>query len=264
MTSDANLFGCQFDFSKKVAIVTGGSSGIGYETARMLLAGGAKVLLTGRDEIKGEKAVRQLGEPGQKLNFLKADVSKTAQCKKIISSAIGQYGKIDIVVNNAGVFNANPIENVTEKEFDRIINTNLKGPFFVCKYAVPFLKENKGGSIINVSSDAGLQGNRLSSVYCASKGGLTIFSKALALDLASYGIRVNCVCPGDIATPMLDKDLKTRSDPEKYLETLTGSYPVGRLGRPEEVASVICFLASGISDFVTGASWSVDGGITAG
>ncbi len=257
------MFKYQFDFSGKVAVITGGSSGIGYETARMLLAGGAKVLLTGRDETKGEKAVRQLEESGQKIVFCKADVSKPAQCKKVICSAVKQYGKINIVINNAGVFKANPIEKVTEKEFDFMINTNLKGPFFVCKYAVPFLKKNKAGAIINVSSDAGLQGNRLSSVYCASKGGLTIFSKALALDLASYGIRVNCVCPGDIATPMLDKDLETRSDPDKYLETLTGSYPVGRLGRPEEVASVICFLASGASDFVTGAAWSVDGGITA-
>lgn len=257
------MFKHQFDFSGKVAIVTGGSSGIGYETARMLLDGGAKVLLTGRDGIKGEKAVRQLKEPSLKLSFLKADVSKPVQCKKVICSAVEQYGTIDIVVNNAGVFKANPIESVTEKEFDWIVDTNLKGAFFICKYAVPFLKKNKAGAVINVSSDAGLQGNKLSSAYCASKGGLTIFSKALALDLASFGIRVNCVCPGDIATPMLDKDLETRSDPEKYLEILRGSYPVGRLGRPEEVASVICFLASGASDFVTGATWSVDGGITA-
>jgi NAD(P)-dependent dehydrogenase (short-subunit alcohol dehydrogenase family) len=263
MASKAVIHKCPFDFSDKVALITGGSSGIGYETARMLLAGGAKVLLIGRNEVKGEEAIRQLGGLGQKSRFLKADVSKPVQCKKAINSAVEQFGKLDIVINSAGVFNSNPIENVTEKEFDWMMNTNLKGPFFVCKYAVPFLKNNKGGTIINISSDAGLQGNKLSSAYCASKGGLTIFSKALALDLASYGIRVNCVCPGDITTPMLDKDLKTRSDPEKYLETLTESYPVGRLGRPEEVASVICFLASGISDFVTGASWSVDGGITA-
>jgi NAD(P)-dependent dehydrogenase (short-subunit alcohol dehydrogenase family) len=253
----------QFKFSEKVAVVTGGSSGIGYETARMLLAGGARVVLTGRDGVKGEKAAKRLSKPGRKPYFFKADVSKPAQCKKVICAAVKEYGKIDIVINNAGVFKANPIENVTEKEFDWILDTNLKGAFFICKYAVPFLKKNKAGAIINVSSDAGLQGNKLSSVYCASKGGLTIFSKALALDLASHGIRVNCVCPGDIATPMLDRDLEKRSDPEKYLETLTGSYPVGRLGRPEEVASVICFLASGASDFVTGAAWSVDGGITA-
>ncbi len=264
MSLEPSFFKNQFDFSGKVAIITGGSSGIGFETARMLLAGGARVLLTGRDEIKGEKAVRKLGKgPCQKINFLKADVSKTGQCKKIICSTIEQYGKIDIVINNAGVFKANPIENVTEKEFDWIVDTNLKGAFFICKYAVPYLKKNKAGAVINVSSDAGLQGNNLSSAYCASKGGLTIFTKALALELASYGIRVNCVCPGDIATPMLDNDLETRSDSKKYLKALTESYPVGRLGRPEEVASVICFLASGASGFVTGAAWSVDGGITA-
>jgi len=262
MASEAVLLKCPFDFSGKVAIITGGSSGIGYETARMILAGGAKVLLIGRNEVKGEDTIRQLGGC-QNARFFKADISKPVQCKKAINSAVEQFGTIDIVVNNAGVFKANPIEDVTEKEFDWIVDTNLKGAFFICKYAVPFLKKSKSGAIINISSDAGVQGNKLSSAYCASKGGLTIFSKALALDLASNGIRVNCVCPGDITTPMLDKELKARSDPEKYLEALTGSYPVGRLGRPEEVASVICFLASGISDFVTGATWSVDGGITA-
>ncbi|MCF8090811.1 MAG: SDR family oxidoreductase, partial [Desulfotignum sp.] len=263
MNLEPSFFKNQFNFSGKVAIITGGSSGIGFETARILLAGGARVLLTGRDGIKGEKAVRELEkQPGPKVNFLKADVSKPDQCEKIVCSTIKLYGKIDIVINNAGVFKANPIENVTEKEFDWIVDTNLKGAFFICKYAVPFLKRNRAGAVINVSSDAGLQGNKLSSAYCASKGGLTLFTKALALDLASFGIRVNCVCPGDISTPMLDKDLETRSDPKQYLNALTESYPVGRLGDPEEVAWVICFLASGASDFVTGAAWSVDGGIT--
>lgn len=257
------MFNQPFDFSDKVAVITGGSSGIGYETARALLSGGAKVVMTGRDEVKGKEAVRQIGEPGKNASFLKADVSKVNQCQSIVFAAVEKYGKIDIVINNAGVFKANAIENVTEDEFDWIVDTNLKGAYFICKYAVPFLKKNNGGAIINVSSDAGLQGNKLSTAYCASKGGLTIFSKALALDLAPYGIRVNCVCPGDIVTPMLEKDLQTRTDPEKYLKALTGAYPVGRLGRPEEVASVICFLASGLSGFVTGSAWSVDGGITA-
>lgn len=264
MTLESCLGKQLFDFSDKVVIITGGSSGIGFETARMLLAGGAGVIMGGRDEIKGERAVRELEkQTGQKVHFVKADVSEPDQCETIINSAVQRYGKIDIVINNAGVFKANPIENVTEEEYDRIVDTNLKGAFFICKYAVPFLKKNRAGAVINVSSDAGLHGNTLSTAYCASKGGLTLFTRALALDLASYGIRVNCVCPGDIATPMLDKDLETRKDPEAYLNALTASYPVRRLGRPEEVASVICFLASGISDFVTGAAWSVDGGITA-
>ena len=258
------MYKYKFDFSGKVAVVTGGNSGIGVETVRMLINGGANGLFTGRDEIKGDIAAEQLKEPGSNLTFLKADISKPEQCKKVVFSTVEQYGRIDIVINNAGIFKANAIENVTESEFDRIVDTNLKGAFFICKYAVPFFKKNKSGTIINVSSDAGLQGNKLSSAYCASKGGLTVFSKALALDLASYGICVNCVCPGDISTPMLHKDLETRRNPEKYMEELTKSYPVGRLGQPEEVASVICFLASGISEFITGAAWTVDGGITAG
>jgi NAD(P)-dependent dehydrogenase (short-subunit alcohol dehydrogenase family) len=206
MTLESGTVKLPFDFSGKVAIVTGGSSGIGFETARMLLAGGARVLMSSRDEIKGGLAVRELEkETSQKVHFVKADVSKPDQCEKIINSAVQRYGTIDIVINNAGVFRANSIENVTEEEFDWIVDTNLKGAFFICKYAVPFLKKNRAGAVINVSSDAGLHGNKLSSAYCASKGGLTLFTKALALDLAFYGIRVNCVCPGDILTPMLDK-----------------------------------------------------------
>ena len=139
----------------------------------------------------------------------------------------------------------------------------VKGTYFICKYAVQKFRAQGHGSIVNVSSDAGLQGNKKLSLYCASKGAITIMSKALAVDLAPHNIRVNCVCPGDIYTPMLDADLQRESDPDAYLQGLIGPYPVGRLGRAEEVARVIVFLASEASPFTTGAAWSVDGGITA-
>ncbi len=263
MVSKEFILKQNFDFSDKVALITGGTSGIGFETARQLLFAGAKVVLTGRNKIKGDTAIQRLEQFAGNVSFLRADVSDVTQCKTVIQKTVERFDTINIVINCAGVFLATPIEEVTEKEYDWIVDTNLKGTFFICKYCVPILRKNNGGVIINISSDAGLQGNKLSTAYCASKGGVTIFSKALAVDLAREGIRVNCVCPGDIATSMLDEDLKTRARPEKYLAELTQSYPVGRLGQPEEVACVICFLASDASSFVTGAAWSVDGGITA-
>ena len=148
-----------------------------------------------------------------------------------------------------------------EADYDQLIDTNLKGTFFMCQTAIPELRKTSG-NIVNVSSDSGVQGNPLETLYCASKGAVTIFTKALAVDLAKENIRVNCVCPGDIDTPMLDQDLAQSDNPEQYLKTLTSRYPIGRIGKPEEVASVICFLASDASPFTTGAAWSVDGGIT--
>ena len=251
----------QLNLSDQVALITGGTSGIGLSAARFLLEAGAKVLITGRNAERGALALTELGQNKNTLNFFPADVSKVIDCKRSINKVIELYGKLDVVVNSAGIYIASPIEQVTETAYDQVIDINLKGTFFMCKYAVPELRKTEG-CIVNVSSDSGIKGNPLETVYCASKGAITIFTKALAVDLAKDNIRVNCVCPGDIQTPMLDKDMAQSKNPDKYLHELTSRYPVGRLGNPEEVASVICFLASDASPFTTGAAWSVDGGIT--
>jgi len=251
----------QVKFSDKVVLITGGTSGIGLSTARLLLESGAKVLITGRNAERGKAALTELEQNKEYLNFHQADVSKVLDCKLSVNKVVELFGKLDVLVNSAGIYMANPIERVTEAEYDQLIDTNLKGSFFMCKYAVPELRKTEG-NIINVSSDSGVKGNPLETVYCASKGAVTIFTKALAIDLAKENIRVNCVCPGDIETPMLDEDMAQSDNPEEYLRELINRYPVGHLGTPEEVASVICFLASSASPFTTGAAWAIDGGIT--
>jgi NAD(P)-dependent dehydrogenase (short-subunit alcohol dehydrogenase family) len=177
-------------------------------------------------------------------------------------------GGIDVLVNSAGVWMEGPAEEVSEEQWSEVIDTNLKGTFFMCRYAIPYL-EKSAGCIINLSSDSGLVGNDLASVYCASKGGVTLLTKSLAVELARKNIRVNAVCPGDVATPMLDRAVEEHGggQNDKYIEQLLEIYPERpgrRFTKPEEVARSILFLASGSVEAITGACLSIDFGLTAG
>ena len=251
------------NFAGKVAIITGGTSGIGLRAAITLLQCGASVALIGRQVEKGQAVMQELASYESQVCFIQGDISLVQHCQTVIDQTVAKFGRLDIVINSAGIYMEKAISDVEEDEFDQMMAINIKGTFFMCKYAVPYLRKSGGGAIVNISSDAGINGNCLCTAYCASKGAVTTFTKALALEAIHYGIRVNCVCPGDVDTPMLQQQLADVDRPEEYLRDMASLYPIGRIAQPQEIANVICFLASEGASFVNGAVWTVDGGLTA-
>lgn len=249
-------------FRGKVALITGGTEGMGYVAAEQFLREGARVCVTGRSEDKGRRALEALSKLGE-AHFVRGDVSVSEDARRMVQETIGRFGRLDVLFNNAGVYIEKSAEDMTEEEWDRLMDVNVKGTFLVTKFAVPHMKRQGGGAIINNSSDAGIIGNRNCPAYCASKGAITVMTKAMALDYAGSGIRVNCVNPGTIDTPMLEREVVASGDPKAYMERTVAESPMGRIGRAEEVARAVLFLASDESSFVTGASLSVDGGVTA-
>lgn len=256
------------EFENKVVLVTGASSGIGFETAKLFLEKGARVFMNGRNGNKLEKAISSIKDLSGRVEVLAGDVSAVEQCASMLEKVQETTGRLDVLVNAAGIWVEGRSDQMTERHWDETMDINAKGTFFMCRYAIPML-EKSGGVIINVSSDSGLVGNNEAAIYCASKGAVTLLTKALAVELAKRGIRVNAVCPGDVETPMLEKAYRDygEGDREAYYKALLSHYPQGeksRFTKPREVAEAICFLASPSVQAITGACLSVDYGLTAG
>lgn len=245
-------------FSGKVVIITGVTSGIGRATARAFAAEGARLALGSRDAAAGEALAAELRAGGAEAVFVATDVTAPAGVQGLVDAALQRYGRVDVAVNNAGVEVTGAIGEDDEAGFARTFDTNVKGIWLALRAEVPALLRGGGGAVVNLGSVVGLRGAAGAGVYAASKFAVEGLTRSAALELAARKIRVNSVAPGPIATPMLDRFTGGRP------EVMAARVPMGRLGAPEEVASAVLWLASDAASFVTGATLSVDGGMTAG
>lgn len=248
------------DFTGKVAIVTGGAMGIGEATARKLAALGASVAILDIDRDAGPKSAAAIAKNGHVCEFFPCNISVGKEVSQAVDAVVKKYGAIDILVSNAGIQLYGDAITTSEEEWDRLMGINLKGCFLVAKYAVPYMVE-RGGAIVIVGSVQSMTAISNSIAYVASKHGLLGLTRAMSLDYAHRGVRVNCVCPGTIDTPMLRWAAGLSADPEKVIQTCNHMHPLGRIGKPEEVADAIAYLASPMASFITGAALLVDGGM---
>jgi NAD(P)-dependent dehydrogenase (short-subunit alcohol dehydrogenase family) len=244
-------------FDGKVAIVTGAAKGIGEATARRLAQSGASVALFDVDEKCGSATSASI----PKSAFFRCDVSSSAQVESAVKAVVEQFGGIDIVVSNAGIQEYGDVVGTTEELWDKVLNINLKGCFLISKYSVPYMVKQGAGAIVVVGSVQSMTAIGGSAAYVTAKHGLLGLVRAMALDYAQKGIRVNCVCPGAIDTPMLRWAANLDPNPQKVIETCDRMHAMGRIGQPNEVANAIAYLASDAASFITGAALLVDGGM---
>jgi len=248
-------------FEGKVALVTGGGSGIGRATSLAFANEGAKVVIDDINVEGGEETLAMVKSAGGEAIFVKANVSKATEVEALVQKAIDTYGRLDCAYNNAGV--GEPLKRVhktSEDNWDRVMATNLKGVYLCMKYEIPHMLKQGKGAIVNTSSLAGLKGLSGQAAYVASKHGVVGLTKSAAIEYATLGIRINCICPGVINTPLIAPNMKDRPHVEKgYIDM----EPIGRLGKPEEIASAVLWLCSDEASFAIGSIFSVDGGVVA-
>lgn len=243
-----------------MCVVTGGASGIGAATAKRFVAEGAEVCILDRDLPAAEALASELGSAHFALEL---DVRVESAVAQAAEAVYDRWSRVDVLVNNAGSELNKTYNDTTEEEWDRVLDTDLKGPWLLCKHFVPPMVERGSGSVINISSLNGLVGFPLSTAYGSAKGGLVVFTRDMAIELATSGVRINCVCPGVIETPMMERWTDLMPDKEEAKSMLRGVMPIGRMGTAEEVAGAILFFASPDSSLCQGAILSVDGGFTA-
>jgi len=247
----------------KVAVITGATSGLGRAGAVRFAAEGAKVVASSRREAEGKEVVREIEDAGGRAVFVACDVTREDDVRDLVAAAEESYGAINVLYASAGVMFAGSAPNTTEDVWRRTIEVNLGGTFRLAKYGIPALERAGGGSIVLTASELGLVGTSRAAAYCASKGGVINLTRALAIDCAPLGIRVNAICPGPIETPMLRDWFNAEPDPAKAERAQIEPVLLKRIGRPGEIADAAVHLASDASSYMTGAHVVVDGGATA-
>jgi NAD(P)-dependent dehydrogenase (short-subunit alcohol dehydrogenase family) len=246
----------------KVALITGGGTGIGRGTALAFAREGAKVAVAGRRLEKLQAVVEEIEGSGGKAIAVVCDVSRAADAQNAVRSAVEAFCKLDVLVNNAGVLHVSTIEEIPESDWDQLIDANLKGPFLMCRAALPEFRKVGGGAIVNIGSVLGLVAMKKRAAYCASKGGVTLLTKAIAIDHGHENIRANCICPSIVETELVSQLFNT-PDGDRVKRERLATIPLGRMGRPADIAELAVYLASDESSWLTGAAIPLDGGLTA-
>ena len=253
-----------FDLTGKITLVTGAGSGIGAAIAQTYAEAGAVVFVTDRDQTTAEATGRRIVELGRRAHTLKLDVTAEDDCTRAARQVLEEAGRLDVLVNNAGVGHVGTLMQTRAADFDRVYAVNVRGIFNVARAFLPFMLERRNGAIINMASIGGVVGIRDRLAYCTSKFAVVGLTKSMALDHALDGIRVNCICPGRVETPWVAERLREYPDPEQARRDMTATQAVGRMGRPDEVAAAALYLASDEATFITGAAFIIDGGWSAG
>jgi NAD(P)-dependent dehydrogenase (short-subunit alcohol dehydrogenase family) len=247
----------------KMAVITGGGTGIGQAIALAFAREGARVAVAGRRMAKLQETVELLRKAGADALALECDVTLAADTERVFKTAEERFGKVNVLVNNAGTLSVSTVESISEADWDRVMSTNVKGPFLMSRAVLPAMRRAGGGSIINIGSVLGIAAIRDRAAYCASKGGVTMLTKAMALDHAQDNIRVNCLCPSIVKSEMTQNLFAETEAGRKAREDRLATIPLGRFGKPHDIAGLAVFLASDESSWMTGTVIPVDGGVTA-
>jgi len=250
--------------AEKVALITGAASGIGRATALLFAREGAAVALADLNIDGGQRVVDQITKSGGRAFFEGIDVTRGADCQRLVERAIREFGRIDILFNNAGIIRRATVLELSEDDWDRVMAVNVKSIYLLSREVIPHMRKAGGGTIINTASGWGLTGGARAAVYCASKGAVVLLTKAMAIDHGPQKIRVNCICPGDTDTGMLREEAQQLGEENSRFLAEAAKRPLGRVGTPEEIAQAALYLASDASSFVTGTALVVDGGGLAG